>query len=420
MATKTRSKPVPAPAEHESLTPYRDLSTINGSSQVVQLTVEGYLRKLNLWNGESVSDLESDTAAKFQRGVLDINTNKIKQQMFHDLLIGATLPPLIVYSDGDSWEIVDGLQRTSVIVEALKTIIIEEVGSEKEKIKKFASVKLKEMDDNGETRLTSDEFLARPLVVQCWTDLEPDELTKLFMILNRSQQRVSDRHLLEVTRAELYETFVNWGLPVTSQRSEKEHPGHKGRRSKAEIAAHPELVKPHAYKFEYLINGAIAYATQDQHTKTIKTLHEDDTVFNQNLDIIRSDRCEYDFKWVCGDLNKIMLAKYGKSKDNILLSEVFFIPLMAVLGWARTDTMAMSLVESRQSELIGLLNKSETADPMVLEDTARGLNNIAISMEVSVGKKKRNMIYHSWKQYFIYGALDKSYPVNWLEGKKSS
>ncbi len=423
-ATKSARKQATSTAPgYKSLDPIRDLSTKKGSSQIIQWTVKGYLTQLNLWDGGNVKDLESDTAANFQRGILNIDTNKIKQKMFHDLLIGATLPPLIVYDNGASWEIIDGLQRTSVIVEVLKTIRILELGElEKNKIRKFASVMIAEMEKNNEPHLTSDDFLEQSIVVQLWKDLESDELTRLFMILNRSQQRVPDRHLLEVTRAELEQIFVDWGLLVSTLRTEKEHPGQRGRRSKAEVAAHPELEKLFTFRFEYLINGAIAYATQDQHTKTTGTLHEDDTTFNQSLNIIRSDTCEHDFKWVCCDLHDIMLNKYGKSKkDNVLLSEAFFISTMAALRFARTDTTIMSLVETRQADLIDLLSKSETTDPMViLEDTERGYNNIKFDAGSNIGKKQRNMVFLAWKQYFMNGARDPRYPINWQEGKKLS
>jgi|SRR5271157_3764308 len=161
MAKTTRSKP--ASVDYEALGSIRDLSTKNGSSQTIQLTVKGYLTHLNLWDGVSVSDLESDAAAIFQRGILNIDTNKIKQRMFHDLMIGATLPPLIVYDNGASWEIIDGLQRTSVIVEVLKAIRIIELGDqEKNKIRKFASTMLAEMEKNNKSPLTS-EGARRPL-----------------------------------------------------------------------------------------------------------------------------------------------------------------------------------------------------------------------------------------------------------------
>jgi len=421
----TRKQVSSAPG-YKSLDPIRDKSTANGSSQIIQLTVKEYLTELKLWDGDNVTDLKSDASADFQRGILNIDTNKIKQKMFHDLMIGATLPPLIMYDTGVSWEIIDGLQRSDVIVQVLKTIRIRELGDvEKNKIRKFASTMIAEMEEDDESLLTSDEFLEQQLVVQLWKDLEPEELDDLFMILNRGQQRVPDRHLLEVTRSDLYQTFEKWGLPISTQRSEKEHPGHRGRRSDKEKAAHPELEKPFTFRFDFLINGAIAYATQDQHTLTRKTLHEDDTEFNQHIDTVRSDKCEHDFKWICGDLNKIMLAKYGKSKRNVLITDVFFIPTMAALSWARNDSTVASLVESRQAELIDSLNKSESEDPIVLgdppktsEDQLRGYNNIKITVKSSIGKKRRDMVYHSWKHYFIYGVRDKNYPVNWKEGSK--
>ena len=421
MATKTqRSKTgpgtveAPVPVEIKALDSIRDLTTKKGTCRIIQLSVEQYLKQLKVWDGTTVGNLETD--AKYQRGILDINTNKIKQKMFYDLIRGGTLPPLIVHDKGNSWDIIDGQQRSHVITEVLKTIRIVELGETQ--IKKFANEKLEKMEKNGETYLTSDDFLARPIVVQVWTDLDEAEAAELFMLLNHSQQRVSNRHLLEIGQAELEQIFVNWGLPVTTQRNEKEHPGHRGKPPKGEVRA----AKAHAFRLEYLINGAIAYTASppDPHTKTTGILHEDDIVLNQSLTTITSKHCEHDFKWVCIVLLEIMLSKYGKSKSNVLLSDSFFVATMAALSWARQDsTIAMS-VESRQTELIDLLNSSETTDPMVLEDGPRGLNNITITAKASIGKKKRNMVYMAWKQFLINGVRDTSYPINWQEGKKLS
>ena len=73
-ATKPSRSKIAAPkVEHKSLDPCRDLTTKRGSSQITQLTVDEYLRKLNAWDGTVVSDLPSDSAAEYQHGVLDIN-----------------------------------------------------------------------------------------------------------------------------------------------------------------------------------------------------------------------------------------------------------------------------------------------------------------------------------------------------------
>ena len=115
-----------------------------------------------------------------------------------------------------------------------------------------------------------------------------------------------------------------------------------------------------------------------------------------------------------------MLRKYGKGQDNVLLTDPFFVATIAALGWARNEPTVMPLVESRQAGLIDLLNTSTSSDPMILEDNVRGLNKIVITTKGSVGKKKRDMIYLAWKQYFINGATNPSYPVNWQEMQKLS
>ena len=93
MAKTTRPKTL-LTEDYESLAPCRDLTTKKGSSQTIQLSVEQYLTRLKVWDGVTVSELIVD--AEYQRGILEIDNNQIKQKMFYDLIRGGTLPPLVV------------------------------------------------------------------------------------------------------------------------------------------------------------------------------------------------------------------------------------------------------------------------------------------------------------------------------------
>ena len=246
--------------------------------------------------------------------------------------------------------------------------------------------------------------------MQVWSDLDHQEWTKLFIILNTGQQKVNPRHLLEVDQSELYQIFVDWGLPTTTMPSEKDHPIPRGRKPDKEV-----LAEMKQFRFENLINGLIAYNNPNQHIKTSPTLHDKSAVS------INSEYCEINFKWVCIELNNIIRKKSGVKKEhNILFGEAFFIPLMAAIGWARQDPTTMPQVEFRQSDLINLLEGSKLDDPMVLEDEKRGLNNIVLDSKSNIGKKRRDMIYYPWKDYLRIGATNPSYPINWQEGKNAS
>lgn len=60
------------------------------------------------------------------------------------------------------------------------------------------------------------------MIPQMWRDLLPDELVRLFMILNVGQQKVSARHLLEVMGSEVRNMFEEWGLRLLTEREEKQ------------------------------------------------------------------------------------------------------------------------------------------------------------------------------------------------------
>lgn len=413
--TGAHKSTVPA-TDYEHLTSYSDPTTVNGKSQITQLSVKEFLTRLRLWDGDTVSDLGPDVGVECQRGVLNINTNTIKQKMFRHLLRGGVLPPLVVYNNGKIWQVVDGLQRTSVICEVLRTIKLLETGPETD-IKKFAHDIITDMKNNNESYLTSDDFLDLPVAIQLWTDLTSSEWTQLFIILNTGQQKVNPRHLLEVDRSELRQIFVKWGLPVSTLREQKEHPGHRGRRSKKEIEAHPELERSHAFHFDLLINGLVAYASKDPHIKTSQTLHDDRNILSKQIEDIGISLCEADFKWICVDLYDIMREKYDK-KHNLLNNDSFFVSTAAALGWSRQDKASAEHVEILQSELIELLEESESSDPMVLDDTAKGLNTITkkIKTKTSIGRKQRGIIFSSWKRFFRDGINSPDYPIDWEGG----
>ena len=138
--------------EYPHLGSYQNPTTAKGRSQIAQLTVQEYLTRLGLWDGTTVGDLGPDVGVDCQRGVLGINTNKIKQEMFRHLLRGGVLPPLVVYNNGKLWQVIDGLQRTSVIIEALRTIRLLEVGPETD-IKNFAKDIIEDMKKEGQNYL---------------------------------------------------------------------------------------------------------------------------------------------------------------------------------------------------------------------------------------------------------------------------
>lgn len=408
---KTQVPKSPTTTDYPHLGPYQDPTTARGKSQIVQVTVQEYLTQLGLWDDTTVQDLGPDVGVDCQRGVLGITTNKIKKDMFRHLLRGGILPPLVVLNKGKQWQVIDGLQRTSVIVEALRTIKLLEEGPETD-IKKFAADIIEDMKKEGQKWLSSDDFLNLPVAMQLWSDLTREEWTDLFIILNTGQQKVNPRHLLEVDKHELLQIFMEWGIPVTTVRLQKDHPTPRGRKTDEVIKAETK-----EFPFDSLINGLIAYHVPEigQHAKTSKTLH-DKIIVRTN-----GEYCETDFKWVCIALNNIIRAKYGAKKGhNTLFNDTFYIPLMAAIGWARSDPTIMPQVESRQSDLIDLLDTSESSDPLVLEDPNRGFSNIIDAMKGSIGKKKRDMTYLAWKEYFRIGATNPSYPINWQEGKKLS
>jgi hypothetical protein len=203
------------PAAHES-EPVRDLATARGYYVTGRTTVGEYLASLGLFDQSSrrtnwdISVVHAD----FQRALIDIKKNAIKKTMLRDVMLGGTLPPVCLAAvNGDEAlrpVIVDGLQRTHVELIATQALVaLEEDGLI---LEPFVDQMIESIRGLGKHPLTVTEHLARPFEYHRWHDLDPDELVRLFILLNAGQQKVSARHLLEVMGAQLSAMFRSWGL----------------------------------------------------------------------------------------------------------------------------------------------------------------------------------------------------------------
>ena len=223
--------------------------------------------------------------------------------------------------------------------------------------------------------------------------------------------------------------FEEWHLPISTMREEKEKPGRRGRRSKAELAENPVVALAQTFRFEYLINGLIAYTSKDPQVKTSsslgdeiknsQTVHEDDNILSKRITDIGSELCASDFKWVCIKLSNVLQEKYGSKKNNILLSDAFFITVMAAIGWARQEPSIAEIVDDRQTELLDLLIASTSDDPLVLNDTTVGLNNITNNIKTSIGRARRKIVYNAWERFYRNGITNPRYPIDWQMGKNT-
>lgn len=401
--------------------PIRDLATTAGSYSMVRTTVGDYLGNLRLYdaaNGEVNWD-NSIVTAPFQRAVIDISKNPIKRRMLRDLLRGGTLPPTVLFHRGpDQDELVDGLQRTHVLVEAVRVLARHSQG---EKAPDFAEEEIAGMRQLGQKPLTLDDLLSRPVVFQRWKDLRPEELVRLFIILNAGQQKVSPRHLLEVMGADIKEMFKSWDLPLLTERQEKEQPRRRGRKPVKE-SLQPTAGVTH-FRYEYLLDGLHAYVGRDPHVKTNKLLQASgDSArlpIEERITEIGSEVCKADFVWACKDLNEAIKEKYTgtpKWRYAIQTSDNFFIPLMAALGDARTTPWAKPAIEDRKAKLIDIIKTSGSEDPLVLAiESSQSLTHVLNSIRSNIGRKQRSVIFIAFKRYFRNGTDDQSYPIDWRE-----
>jgi len=395
----------------------RDLATERGTYTLQTTTVADYLSKLGLYRADTRSvEFDANIAAAFQRTALDIRKNPIKQRMLRDLCRGGTLPPLVLYErDGSRrpLEIIDGLQRTHVQTEALRALMTFEAG---EQPTDYAQAQFEAIKEQGQRLLAVEEFLSRPVMLQVWRNLDADELVRLFMVLNAGQQKVSPRHLLEVMHADLRAMFQEWGMRLLTEKEEKSIPKRRGRKP---VDAMPIPSVTH-FRYEFLIDGLIAYVSRDPQIKTKGALEDPDGM-NQRLSErvmeIGSEVCRADFQWVCLELNRLINKRYAdapKWRGIIQTSDNFFIPFMAALGEARASARAKVMIDQRKRELLEAINKSSDEDPLRFYAAGSdSLDPILDNVKSNIGRRRRAIVYFAWRSFFREGAHEASMPLDW-------
>jgi len=394
-----------------------DLAMGEGSYTLMIVSVGDYLAQLGLYNVDvGLAAFDSDVAASFQRVALDIGKNPIKQRMLRDLCRGGTLPPLVVLDrPGASrpLQIIDGFQRTHVLTEGLRALIAYHAGDH---LEDYAHTQLVAIKEQGQKVLSVKEFLSRPVILQLWKDLQPDELVRLFMVLNAGQQKVSPRHLLEVIYADLRSMFEAWGMRLLTEKEEKMIPKRRGRKPPE---AMPIPSTTH-FRFEFLIDGLIAYASRDPQLKTRGVLEERDGLgqrLSERIAEIGNEVCKSDFQWVCLDLNKVINKKYAdvpKWRGIIQTSDNFFIPLLAALGEARGSARSHPFIDRLKGELSEFVTHSKDEDP--LRFFAGGSDSLEYNLgevKSNIGRRRRAIIYFAWRFFFRQGVYNDKFHIDW-------
>lgn len=412
MSTVSSGQPAISP-ESESI---RDLAMERGRYSMERSTVGSYLQSLGLFDpttGAASFDA-SAVGATFQRATLDIRKNPIKQRMLRDVLRGGSVPPIVIFERPDRrWVVVDGLQRTHVLTEALRAALADESGSQ---VEDFAQTQLTLIKEHRQRRLAAAELVDRPMMLQIWRELVPEELIRLFIVLNVGQQKVSPRHLLEVVHSDLREMFEAWGLRLLTEKEEKAIPRRRGRKPPESFV----IPSTTHFRYEFLIDGLIAYLSRDPQVKT-RTELEDDESTNKRLaervTEIGSEGCKADFQWACLELNKLVNKRYAdvpKWRGIIQTSDNFFIPLMAALGEARASSKNRTAIDERQQALLTALRAADDNDPLCFTgENTDSLSVLLDNVRSNIGRRRRAIVYFAWRSFFRGGPYSDGYPLDW-------
>lgn len=400
----------------------KDYTTKSGTYSIQAMTVESYLTKVGILSPMADEAIfEREIATSFQRAAISIRSNPIKQRMLRDLLVGGSLPPLVVYKSPEiskKWEIIDGLQRTHALTEAWKTLSLIEKG---EQPSEYVQNQIELIKNNQQKLLTIAEFLNRPVTIQLWENLDADELVHLFMILNIGQQKVSLRHILEITHAHLHAMFQEWGIHVLAEKEEK-RTSRRGRRRSPEMMDVPSIKH---FRFELLIDGLISYAMRDPQIKTKNILENRDSMndrLSEDIIVIGNEACRNDFRWICLDLNKQINQKYAdepKWRGIIQTSDNFFIPLMAALGEVRENMGPHFHYQKREAQLSEVLANKKDDDPLRFYTGAKSLEQKLNEVTSNIGRRRRAIVFTAWRSFFQNGIHDPGQPLDWTSASSA-
>jgi hypothetical protein len=411
----------------------RDLATKTGTYRMVRTTVGDYLALLGLFDPATRTGAwdVSVVNVAFQRATIDIKKNAIKRRMLRDLLRGGTVPPTVLaVRTGNTDDalaprpearnlIIDGLQRTHVVT--VGAVSLRSI-AQGDAIEDFVRKEIAEMEQLGQRPLSLDEFLRRPFNFQLWRDLEPEELVRLFILLNAGQQKVSPRQLLEVMGAHIRAMFESWGLPLLTERQERENPRRRTRRAVEE--GRPIAGISH-FRYDLLLDGLCAYLARNPHIKTSMLLQDagdvvklsvEDKSVEERITEIGSEVCKADFVWACKEFNQTIKRKYASEPRWVYAiqnNDNFFIPLMAALGDARNVEQARPALEDRKAKLVEIVSNGADDPLALIADNDDHLYGIQARINSNIGRRQRAVVYGAFRRYFRQGTTDSSNPIDW-------
>ncbi len=400
---------------------HRDLSTTRAQVCSCVETVGSYLQSLGIYNARlgSVDLSESNKVSlTIQRAFIKIEGNVVKEKMLEDVLRGGILPTIAIHEQTSHREVMDGLQRTHILAEAIRILITIEEGKVSS-LPKFIQEMIKRIDTKI---LTVEQLLEQPVFILIYSNLSESEVVRLFMLLNVGQQKVSERHLLEILHRPLEQMFTIWGILSITEKTEKEN-------GKQRLKWKAEEVKLPPYTLEYLVNAVRAYTTRDPQVKTkaqVQDVYDDQDKMTtigpglqQKLIEMGSDTTKSDFTWVFQQLNDQIIRIY---KDNskwrvaILQSDNFVLPLMAALGKAR-ETARPEQIENNKAILLEELKKASPGeDPLLFSsDEEKSLDAMQSQIRSNIGRNRRAIVYKGWVEYLRKGAASNDCLIDWEE-----
>jgi hypothetical protein len=383
-----------------------------------QITYGEYLEGLGVYNsGSRTANWDKSLNVHFQRALLPLERNDIKRRMARDLLRGGTIPAIVTLKrDGNRSEILDGLQRSHVQMEVLNFLL------NPASARPWAQQMLADMKRAGQSPITLEQFLERPLVVQEWENLTSDETVRLFIILNAAQQRVADRWLLEVMGADLRQMFEGWGIRVATDREERESRAVRKPRRRGADDSDVEVDDEGSYPFGAVLAALIANAGRNPQILPGSEVKEriDSPRLELDMTLVGSDASKQDFTWACREFDAAIQHAYADADAQWrgLLHERrgrILIPLMAALADARRDERARGAIQDRQEKLTEIVRAGAGEDPLwITSDSDESLSRIFDSIKASIGRKRRSVVYHAFRRYFRQGPIaDSGIVIDW-------
>jgi hypothetical protein len=334
---------------------------IGGTSWMTRMTVEDYLKLVNLKNNP------------YQRNILSV---KLYSKLIDDLLNDTVIPPIsIVYPDVNlnlneelktdvRCTILDGLQRTNSLLQCLDRL---------EKQKAEGSI------------ATVDLFNKKEIYVEIWEKLELKNILYKMVVLNTGQKKMDYSHQLEILNENLLEQLN--ALNVTVSTTKEKLPG----RIDFQLSDIVEGLVSYINKFPISGKKNAAEFLFERFEVGLDSKTELENNNNKTLSVISDPQTYLYLEWVLKRFDMLIQSAY-QDRNPLRQYNAFLVGLFAALGYSNGKNPEALAIKIKVLEE----KMKNEPDPLQIDLFTNYYNKY----KTGIGERRRKFVFEAFRSFF--------------------